>query len=109
MENQNGNNHGDNLPVNAGQPETPEKKGLKGFLDGLHKKYDAVRYSKAGKWVMRGLTVLTVAGTGKACYDKGIAKGKASVVPTVVTIEKTPETEAPAETPAEEESAVEAE
>ena len=95
--NQNGNNQGNNLPVNAGQPGTPEKKGLKTFIDGLHRKYDAVRYSKAGKWVMRGLTLLT------------IAKGKASVTPTVVNIEKLPETETPAETPAEEESAVEAE
>lgn len=109
MDNQkNGNNQGNNLPVNAGQPGTPEKKGLKGFLDGMHRKYDAVRYSKAGKWIARGLTALAIAGTGKACYDKGIAKGKASVTPTVVTIEKLPETETPAETPAEEESAVEA-
>ena len=107
--NQNGNNQGNNLPVNAGQPGKPEKKGLKTFIDGLHRKYDAVRYSKAGKWVMRGLTVLTIGGTAKVAYDKGIAKGKASVAPTVVTIEKLPETETPAETPAEEESAVEAE
>ena len=110
MDNQkNGNNQGNNLPVNAGQPGTPEKKGLKMFIDGLHRKYDAVRYSKAGKWVMRGLTLLTIGGTAKAAYDKGFRKGKASVTPTVVTIEKLPETETPAETPAEEESAVEAE
>jgi hypothetical protein len=104
--NQNGNNQGNNLPVNAGQPGTPEKKGLKAFIDGLHRKYDAVRYSKAGKWVARGLTALAIAGTGKACYDKGIAKGKASVVPTVVTVEPIPAEET-TEAPAEEKSEVE--
>lgn len=106
MSNQNnGNQNGNNLPANNGQPE---KKGLKAFLDGLHRKYDAVRYSKAGKWIMRGLTVATCAGTAKMAYDKGIAKGKASVVPTVVTIEKIPETtDAPAEEPAEEVNAEE--
>ena len=103
--NQNGNNQGNNLPVNAGQP----KKGLKTFVDTMRRKYDAVRYSKAGKWVARGLTLLAIGGTAKAAYDKGIEKGKASVVPTVVTIEKIPEETDPAETPAEEESAVEAE
>lgn len=105
MDNQkNGNNQGNNLPVNAGQPGTPEKKGLKAFFDGMRRKYDAIRYSKTGKWIARGLTALTIAGTGKACYDKGIAKGKASVVPTVVTIEKIPEEETTTEeAPAEEE------
>ena len=100
--NQNGNNQDNNLPVNAGQP----KKGLKTFVDGMRRKYDAIRYSKAGKWVARGLTLLTIGGTAKVAYDKG----KASVKPTVVTIEKIPEeTDPAAETPAEEESAVEAE
>lgn len=72
---------------------------FKGFVDMAHRKYDALRYSKAGKWGMRVLTMLTIGATGKYCYDKG----KASVTPTVVTIEKIPETEEPAETPAEEE------
>ena len=99
----NGNQNGNNLPVNG----QPEKKGLKAFLDGLRRKYDAVRYSKTGKWIMRGLTVATCAGTAKMAYDKGVAHGKASVVPTVVTIEKLPETEAPAEEPAEEVTAEE--
>lgn len=93
-----------------GQNETgnqqPAKGGLKGFVGGLRRKYDAVRYSKAGKWIMRGLTLAVIGGTGKVAYDKGIAKGKASVVPTVVTIEKIPETE-PETAPAEE-STVEA-
>lgn len=109
MENKNQGNN--NLPANGGAPapKAPEKKGLKTFLDGLHRKYDAIRYSKTGKWVMRGLTLLTIGGTAKVTYDKGFAKGKASVVPTVVTIEKIPETaeesteEAPAEEPAVEE------
>lgn len=99
--NQNGNNQGNNLPVNAGQP----KKGLKTFVDSMRRKYDAIRYSKTGKWVARGLTLLTIGGTAKVAYDKG----RASVKPTVVTIEKIPEETDPAETPAEEESAVEAE
>lgn len=102
--NQNGNQNGNNLPANNGQLE---KKGLKTFLDGLHRKYDEIRYSKAGKWIMRGLTVATCAGTAKMAYDKGIVKGKASVCPTVVTIEKIPEETAPEETPAEENSEVE--
>lgn len=107
-QNQNGNNQGNNLPANAGQPGTPEKKGgLKTFLDNVHKKYDAIRYSKTGKWVARGLTLLAVGGTAKTCFDKGFKKGQASVTPTVVTIEKLPETETPAETPAEEKSEVE--
>ena len=97
----NGTNQGNNLPVNAGQP----KKGLKTFIDDLHRKYDAIRYSKAGKWVARGLTLLTIGGTAKVAYDKG----KASVKPTIVTIEKIPENdpateEAPAEEAAEEQT-----
>ena len=94
-------------PANNGAPKAPKTKaGLKGIIDGMHRKYDAVRYSKAGKWTMRVLTALTIGGTAKVAYDKGIAKGKASVVPTVVTIEKIPE-ETTEEAPAEEESAVE--
>lgn len=105
MENNNGiinQNNGDN----AGQQPPKEKTGFKGLLDKAHRAYDAIRYSKAGKWAARGLTLLTIGGTAKYAYDKGVVKGKASVVPTVVTIEKIPEAEAPAETPAEE-SAVE--
>lgn len=99
-QNQNGINGGNNLPANNGNP-TPEKKGgLKTFLDNVHKKYDAIRYSKTGKWVARGLTLLAVGGTAKTCYDKGFKKGQASVTPTVVTIEPMAAeetTEAPAE------------
>lgn len=106
MENNNGiinqNNGGD-----AVQQPPKEKAGFKGLLDKVHRTYDAIRYSKAGKWAARGLTLLTIGGTAKYAYDKGVVKGKASVVPTVVTIEKIPEAEAPAETPAEDESAVE--
>lgn len=87
--------------ANTGATKAPkEKTGLKTFFDGLHRKYDAIRYSKAGKWVARGLTALAIGGTAKVAYDKGVLKGKASVTPTVVTIssmasEET--TEAPAE------------
>lgn len=97
-----------NQIINNGQNGTgnqqPAKGGLKGFVGGLRRKYDAVRYSKAGKWIMRGLTLVTIGGTAKVAYDKGVAKGKASVVPTVVTIERIPEEE-PETAP--EESAVE--
>lgn len=98
-----------NQIINNGQNETgkqqPAKGGLKGFIGGLRRKYDAIRYSKGGKWAARLLTLAAIGGTGKVCYDKGIAKGKASVVPTVVTIEKIQETE-PETAP--EESTVEA-
>lgn len=79
------------------------KDGAKGFLNGLRRKYDAIRYSKAGKWVARGITALALVGTGKVAYDKGVAKGKASVPPTVVTIEPIPAEETAEEAPAEEE------
>ena len=68
------------------EPKAAKKAGS--FLDNLKRQYDKIRYSKAGKWIMRGLTVAAVAGTGKVAYDKGFANGKASVVPTVVTVEK---------------------
>lgn len=109
MENKNQNQGNNNQPVNGGTPAPKAPKGLKTFVDGLRRKYDQIRYSKAGKWGMRALTLLTIGGTAKVTYDKGFAKGKASVVPTVVTIEKLPETteesteEAPAEEPAVEE------
>lgn len=91
--------------ANNGAPKAPkEKTGMKTFLEGLRRKYDAIRYSKAGKWVMRGLTVLTLGGTAKAAYDKGVAKGKASVVPTLIVEQPIqPETETTEEAPAEEE------
>lgn len=97
----NGTNQGN---VENGTQQQP-KKGLKAFLDGLHRKYDAFRYSKTGKWIMRGVTAATIIGTGKVCYDKG----KASVKPTIVTIEKIPDEdpateEAPAEEAAEEQT-----
>lgn len=85
-----------------GNGKTRESK-LKALVDTVHRKYDAVRYSKAGKVAAKVLTGIVVGVTGKICYDKG----KASVTPTVVTIERIPETEEPAETPAEEESAAE--
>lgn len=89
--------------INGTNQEGKTGKGkFKGFVDVAHRKYDAFRYSKAGKWTARVLTLITLGATGKFCYDKG----KAAAVPTVVTIEKIPETE-PAETPAEAESATE--
>ena len=103
MENNNG-----IIPNNGGNTGNPEpKKGFKAFVEKVHRGYDTVRYSKAGKWGARILTALTIGSAAKVAYDKGVEKGKASVVPTVVTIEKIPEAEAPAETPAEDESAVE--
>lgn len=112
MSNQNnqGNQNGNNLPANNGAPTNPpangKKGGLKGFLNGIHRKYDAIRYSKAGKWIMRGLTVAAFGTASKVAYDKGVAKGKASVVPTVVTIQPIEPEEEATGTPAEE-SAVE--
>lgn len=101
MSNQNGNNqNGNNGGNNTGNQ--PEKKGLAGMADKAQRKLDALANSKGWKWGKRILTGAALALTGKVCYDKGVAKGKASVVPTVVTIEKLPETETPAETPAEE-------
>lgn len=84
-----------------GSGKTKESK-LKALASAAIRKYDTVRYSKGGKIAAKVLTLITLGATGKYCYDKG----KASVTPTVVTIEKIPETE-PAETPAEAESATE--
>lgn len=107
MGNQNQNGIIEGNTANTGATKAPkEQTGLKTFFDGLHRKYDAIRYSKAGKWVARGLTALAIGGVGKACYDKGVAKGKASVTPTVVTIEPIPAEEA-TETPAEEKNEME--
>ena len=105
MENKNGINEGNGTTNNGANNAPKEKNGSKTFLEGLRRKYDAIRYSKAGKWVMRGLTVVFLGGTAKVAYDKGIAKGKASGTPTVVTIEPIPEETM--ETPAEEKSEVE--
>lgn len=101
----NGNENGTKLENGGNNEQQQPKKGLKAFIDDLHRKYDAIRYSKAGKWVVRGLTLLTIGGTAKVYYDKG----KASVKPTIVTIEKIPENdpateEAPAEEAAEEQT-----
>ena len=83
-----------------GNGKTKESK-LKALASAAIRKYDAVRYSKGGKIAAKVLTLFGLVTTGKYCYDKG----KASVTPTVVTIEKIPEE--PAETPAEAESATE--
>ena len=101
----NGEKNGNNLENGGNNGQQQPKKGLKAILDGLHRKYDAFRYSKTGKWIARGLTAATIIGTGKVCYDKG----KASVKPTIVTIEKIPDEdpateEAPAEEAAEEQT-----
>lgn len=100
-QNQNGIIEGNNT-VNTGATKAPKKTGLKTFFDGLHRKYDAIRYSKAGKWTVRALTALTIGGVGKVAYDKGVQKGKASVTPTVVTIEPINPAEETTEAPAEE-------
>lgn len=81
------------------------KKGLRKLCETVKRKYDEIRYSKYGKIGAKVLTVIGIVGVGKTCYDKGIVKGKASVVPTVVTImpetdpaeEEAPEEEIPAE------------
>ena len=106
MSNQNGNQNGNNGGNNTGNQ--PEKKGLAGMADKAQRKLDALANSKGWRWGKRILTGAALALTGKVCYDKGFVKGKASVVPTIVTVEKLPE-ETPAEEPAKEESAVEAE
>ena len=102
--NQNGNQTCNNNGNNAGQPE---KKGFTGLADKAQRMKDTLSHSKAWTWTKRILTAGVIGLTGKVCYDKGVAKGKASVVPTVVTIEKIPEETAPEETPAEENSEVE--
>lgn len=99
MSNQNGNQNGNN-GNNTGN--LPARKGLAGMADKAQRKLDALSNSKGWRWGKRILTGAALALTGKVCYDKGFSKGKASVVPTVVTIEKIPETETPAETPTEE-------
>ena len=66
----------------------PEKKGVAKLIETVRRKYDEVRYSRAGKIVAKVVTVAGVAGVAKTCYDKGREKGKTEVVPTVVYIEK---------------------
>lgn len=108
MSNQNnGNQNGNNGNNTALAATGPAKKGLAGMADKAQRKLDALSNSKAWRWGKRILTGAALALTGKVCYDKGFSKGKASVVPTVVTIEKLPETETPAEEPAEEVTAEE--
>ena len=110
MENQNqnnqGNQNGNNLPANNGAVTNPpangKKGGLKGLLNATKRLYDTARYSKTGKWVAKIVTLAALGTTAKVAYDKGVVKGKASVTPTVVTIERIPDnaektTEAPAE------------
>ena len=105
MENNNG-----IIDPNGGNTGNQEpKKGFKAFAEKVVRTYDAIRYSKAGKAAAKILTGLAIGSAAKVAYDKGFQKGKTSVTPTVITVEKIPETEnAPAETPAEDESAVEA-
>lgn len=66
----------------------PEKKGVAKLIETVRRKYDEVRYSRAGKIVAKVVTVAGLVGVGKTCYDKGREKGKTEVVPTVVYIEK---------------------
>lgn len=101
MENQNNGTIINGEGQNAVQ--APEKKGLKAFLGVVRRKYDAIRYSKYGKIGAKLLTLAAIGETANVAYKKG----KASVKPTVVTIEKIPETEAPAEEAPAEETVVE--
>lgn len=102
MENQNNGTIINGEGQNAAQvPE--KKKGLKAFLGVVRRKYDAIRYSKYGKIGAKLLTLAAIGETANVAYKKG----KASVKPTVITIEKIPETEAPAEEAPAEETVVE--
>lgn len=91
--------NGINNETKDGNGSKAPVKGLKKLIDTARRKYDEIRYSKWGKIGAKVLTAAGLIGVGKTCYDKGIAKGKASAVPTVVTIERMPETD-----PAEEEA-----
>lgn len=82
--------------------KAPEKKGIAKFIEGVRRKYDAIRYSKGGKVAAKALTALGLVAVGKTCFDKGLEKGKASVTPTVVYVDKTQDETATEETPAEE-------
>lgn len=77
---------------NPGTSTQPEKKGLAKLLDTVHRKYDAIRYSRAGKIGAKVLTVIGVGAAAKVGYDKGLEKGKKECVPTVVYIREDPET-----------------
>lgn len=69
-----------------------EKKGLVKLLDTVHRKYDKIRYSRAGRIGAKVITVLGIGATAKVAYDKGLEKGKKECVPTVVYIERNQET-----------------
>ena len=77
---------------NPGTSTQPEKKGLAKLLDTVHRKYDEIRYSRAGKIGAKILTGIGIGVTAKVAYDKGVEKGKSDVVPTVVYIERNQET-----------------
>lgn len=89
---------------NVGAAVKPEKKGIAKLIETVRRKYDEVRYSRAGKIVAKVVTVAGVACVAKTCYDKGVEKGKTEVVPTVIYVEKdsgeTTETETNVEQPA---------
>jgi hypothetical protein len=74
------------------------------MLETIRRKYDEVRYSRAGKIVAKVVTAAGFVGVSKICYDKGREKGQAEAVPTVIYVEKdsgeTTETETNVEQPA---------
>lgn len=99
----------ENSIINGGNGQNgaavkPEKKGVAKLIETVRRKYDEVRYSRAGKIVAKVVTVAGVAGVAKTCYDKGREKGRAEAVPTVIYVEKdsgeTTETETNVEQPA---------
>lgn len=71
-----------------GTSTQPEKKGLAKLLDTVHRKYDEIRYSRAGKIGAKVITVFGIGATAKVAYDKGREQGKKECVPTVVYVEK---------------------
>ena len=73
---------------NGGNKETKES-----LKEKVIRKYDQIKASKAGKWLIRGLKGLTLIGVGYGGYQLG----KASVVPTIINVVPVePEKEEPA-------------
>lgn len=84
------NGEGQNTPV------TTEKKGMAKFIDTVIRKYERVRYSKAGRITAKVLTGAGFVAAAKIGYDKGIK----SVKPVTVYIRdgvEEPKEEEPAE------------
>jgi len=68
--------------------------------------YDRFRTSKIGRWVLRGVKVVTTIAAGCGIYEMGFKKGKESVEPVVIYKDKEPEAQ---ENPEEESTETETE